>query len=172
MPLLGRVTVLVFSLAAAALAGLVLKGSIDTGGDKSVHSICEDAVDRAFLLAWPIITTLYLVAVTVDEFMAPPIGLRSPITKLLLTIFEFLNISFQSAATGLAFTLSTLSGSCYVSSTSQFRQRLRALPWMLLLAGIAWAAVFTVSISRLLVAATTPPAPRFRRRRIRGVRHV
>ena len=109
---------------------------------------------------------------TNGEFMAPPIGLRSPITKLLLYHFRIPKHLFQSAATGLAFTLSTLSDSCYVSSTSQFRQRLRALPWMLLLAGMAWAAVFTVSVSRLLVAATTPPAPRFRRRRIRGVRHV
>jgi uncharacterized membrane protein len=171
VPLLGRITVLIYSLAAAALAGMVIKGSAKSS-DKAVQSLCEGAVDRAFLLAWPIITTVYLIAVTVDEFMAPPIGLRSPLTKLLLTIVEFLNISFQSAATSFAFTLSTLSDSCYGTSTSAFRQRLRALPWMLLLAGMAWAAVFTVSISRLLVAATAESAPRVRRRRIRRARKV
>jgi hypothetical protein len=150
---------------------MTIKGQIKSS-DKAVQSLCEGAVDRAFLLAWPILTTIYLIGVTVDEFMAPPIGLRSPLTKLLLTIVEFLNISFQSAATSFAFTLSKLSGSCYGGSTFAFRQRVRALPWMLLLAGMAWAAVFTVSISRLLVAATTEPAPRTRRGRIRRVRKV
>jgi len=154
-------------VAAAALAGMILKVPIKTAGDKSIQSLCEGAVDRQFLLAWPVITIIYLIAVTVDEFRAPPIGLRSPTTKLLLTILEFLSISFQSAATSFAFTLATLSGSCYVTSTPRFRQHLRALPWMLLLAGIAWAAVFAVSISRLLVAATSAPVTRMRRRRIR-----
>jgi uncharacterized membrane protein len=166
VPLLGRITVIIFSLAAAALAGVILRGPIKTD-DKSIQSLCEGAVDRRFLLAWPIITILYLIAVTVDEFRAPPIGLRSPMTKLLLTIFEFLNISFQSAATSFAFTLSTMSGSCYITNTSRFRQHLRVLPWMLLLAGMAWAAIFAVSISRLLVAATSAPAPRNRHRRFR-----
>jgi hypothetical protein len=171
VPLLGRITVLAFSVAAAALAGMMLRGSI-ASDDKAVRPLCEGAVNRPFLLAWPIITTIYLIAVTVDEFMAPPIGLRSPLTKLLLTIVEFLNISFQSAATSFAFTLSTLSGSCYDTSTAEFRQRVRALPWMLLLAGMAWAAVFTVSISRLLVAATAAPARRVRHRLIRRTQKV
>jgi len=97
----------------------------------------------------------YIVFITVDEYRAPPIGIRPSDQKLRLTLLDLLFIVFDAANLSLAFqALNDPEWVCHRSDICQWQMticdRQRALAAVLLIALVAWLTTFVVSLVRLV----------------------
>ncbi|KAJ5167006.1 uncharacterized protein N7482_005787 [Penicillium canariense] len=149
VPLILRLTVWCFSLAALALGGSIQhlseKGHTNQG-PSALMAIIVDAV-----------ALVYLVYITFDEYTSKPLGLRSPSAKARLILLDLFFIVFDSANLSLAFnSLSDVTGSCTEAEVNQEMDpridpicvRQKALASVLLVALLAWLLTFCLSVLR------------------------
>lgn len=149
VPLIFRLTVWCFSLAALALGGSIQhlsEGFSHPQGPSALMAIIVDAV-----------ALVYLIYITWDEYTSKPLGLRSPSSKARLILLDIFFIVFDSANLSLAFeSLSAVRGSCTLAEVNQeiapkndpICGRQKALASVLLIALVAWLTTFAISVLR------------------------
>jgi hypothetical protein len=149
VPLILRMIVWSFSLAALALGG-----SIQHLAEKGHHSEGPSALMAIIVDA---VALVYLIYITFDEYTSKPLGLRSPSAKARLILLDLFFIVFDSANLSLAFdSLSNVTGSCTeadVNSKIDPRNnaicgRQKALASVLLVALLGWLMAFAISVLR------------------------
>lgn len=176
MPLLIRLTVLTFVLAALALGASIYNESRDLNNIPVTRqgvvipneiSICrqESSTYMAFIVCS--FAVIYLLYITWDEYFSKPLGLRSSRAKIRLLFLDLLFIVFSAANLSLAFyTVRDQQWSC-LSEITNFQdnstgvealstcarsaslcRRQKALSSVLLIVLIAWVMTFTISIMR------------------------
>ncbi|KAJ5752864.1 hypothetical protein N7520_009781 [Penicillium odoratum] len=151
-PLVLRLTVWCFSLAALVLGGIIQHMSDEVHqrrqGASALMAIIVDAV-----------ALVYLIYITFDEYTAKPLGLRSPTAKARLILLDLFFIVFDSANLSLAFnSLSEVTGACTEAEINQrvdprndrICERQKALASVLLVALVAWLMTFAISVLRLV----------------------
>ncbi|KAJ6109335.1 hypothetical protein N7486_001569 [Penicillium sp. IBT 16267x] len=150
-PLILRLTVWCFSLAALALGGTIQHLADKTHERQGASALMAIIVDAVALV--------YLFYITFDEYTAKPLGLRSPSAKARLILLDLFFIVFDSANLSLAFnSLSELTGACteaeinqlVVPRNDQICVRQKALASVLLVALVAWLMTFAISVLRLV----------------------
>jgi hypothetical protein len=165
IPLIIRVAVLAFVLTSLGIASELHE---DTA---KADSICGRFSDIVYIIIWTVIASCYLILVALDEFRAAPIGLRRPWTKFVLTVADFIFISFFTAAISLVFSMhsdwhcdsrnksirGTRDGKTCGSSTREVCKLVRTLSGLMVVSGFSWAIMFAVTISRLLAHAVYAP---------------
>jgi len=147
MPLIFRVIVLSFSATALALSGSIFQ-------HLRSDPACRKGASTYMALIVDAIALPYIIFITVDEYKAPPIGIRPSGQKLRLTLLDLLFIVFDAANLSLAFqALDDPQWVCHQSDICQVRMaicyRQRALAAVLLIALLAWLTTFIVSLLRL-----------------------
>lgn len=113
------------------------------------------------------VALIYLVWITVDEYIGKPLGLRSPAAKLRLILLDLFFIVFNSANLSLAFdALYDNRWECREDEPDRsgphnvnLCDRQRALSGVLLIALVAWLLTFSVSVLRY-VRASSPSRSR------------
>lgn len=149
VPLILRLTVWSFSLAALALGGSIQHLSSKYNHPQGPSGLMAIIVDAVALV--------YLVYITWDEYTAKPLGLRPAIAKARLILLDIFFIVFDSANLSLAFeTITSIRGSCEVAEINSKIQpkndaicdRQKALASVLLIALIAWLMTFSISVLR------------------------
>jgi len=148
MPLIFRLIVFTFSATALAISGSILQHLRD-------DSECQKGASTYMALIVDAVALPYIVFITVDEYRAPPIGIRPSGQKLRLTLLDLLFIVFDAANLSLAFQalndpewVCQQSGICRLQMAICNRQR--ALAAVLLIALVAWLTTFVVSLVRLV----------------------
>ncbi|KAJ5554014.1 hypothetical protein N7513_003973 [Penicillium frequentans] len=150
-PLILRMTVWCFSLAALALGGTIQYLADKTHERQGASALMAIIVDAVALV--------YLIYITFDEYTAKPLGLRSATAKARLILLDLFFIVFDSANLGLAFnSLSELTGACREAEINQQVEprndqicvRQKALASVLLVALVAWLMTFAISVLRLV----------------------
>lgn len=148
MPLIFRLLVLTFSVAALALGGSILR---------RLHSDarCEKGASTYMAVVVDVVAIIYILYITVDEYRSPPIGIRPSSAKLRLTLLDLLFIVFAAANLSLAFqALNDPEWICYKGGTCSVREDVcreqKALAGVLLIALIAWLSTFIVTLVRLV----------------------
>lgn len=140
VPALLRFSVLVLSLASLGLSANLwrLYGSDATSeGTLRVQWLVAIVVDC--------VVSPYVVYMTWDEYSAPQLGLRSPMSKAALTLLDLVFIIFKAASTTLAFDSLSLQGAP-VGEMS----KMKALASFLSLGLLGWIMNFTVNVFRLV----------------------
>ena len=149
VPLVLRLTVWCFSVAALAVGG-----SIQHLSNKFNHAQGPSALMAIIVDA---VALVYLVYITWDEYTSKPLGLRSPAAKARLILLDIFFIVFDSANLSLAFeSLSSVRGSCTETEVNRetapkidsICDRQKALASILLVALIAWLMTFSISVLR------------------------
>lgn len=151
VPLIFRLTVIVFSIAALALGS-----SIHHLSDKHHYPQGPSAEMAIIVDAIAIVYTMYI---TWDEYTGKPLGLRPVRAKMRLIFLDLFFIVFESANAALSFeSLSDINQACKSdpNQRSQYQAesnydicaRQRGLASVLLIALIAWLLTFSVSVLR------------------------
>lgn len=86
----------------------------------------------------------YILYMTWDDFAGKPLGLRPPVQKITLTLFDLFFIIWKSASTALAF--QTLE----IRSDADTQALATGLAALLLVGLISWVANFTISVLRIV----------------------
>ncbi|KAJ5937993.1 hypothetical protein N7454_004335 [Penicillium verhagenii] len=151
-PLILRLTVWCFSLAALILGGIIQHLSDRVHNRQGASALMAIIVDAVALV--------YLIYITFDEYTAKPLGLRSPSAKTRLILLDLFFIVFDSANLSLAFnSLSEVTGACTEAEINQAIDprndricvRQKALASVLLVALVAWLMTFAISVLRYSV---------------------
>lgn len=149
VPMILRMTVWCFSLAALALGGSIHHLATQRRNDQSPSALMAIIVDAVALV--------YLVYITFDEYTSKPLGLRSPSAKARLILLDLFFIVFDSANLSLAFaSLSEVTGYCTEANVNESLYprnnhicvRQKALASVLLVALLAWLMTFAISVLR------------------------
>ncbi|KAI1949291.1 hypothetical protein LOZ57_002665 [Ophidiomyces ophidiicola] len=151
VPLIIRLTVFIYSVAALGLGGSIRHYATKYDhpqGPSAEMAIIVDAV-----------ALVYLVYITYDEYTGKPLGLRAPKTKMRLLFLDLVFIVFGSANLSLAFeSLSDVTSSCTSAKVNDrfdpkndtICERQKALASVLLLALLAWLMTFSISVLRVV----------------------
>ncbi|OJD16410.1 hypothetical protein AJ78_03397 [Emergomyces pasteurianus Ep9510] len=161
VPLLIRLTVFFFSVAALALGGSIRYQATQSGYSQGPSPDLAIIVDSVALV--------YLVCITYDEYTGKPLGLRPAKAKLRLIFLDLIFIVFASANLSLAFeSLSDIQSSCRAWEAGRnfdprndiICDRQKALASVLLIVLIAWLTTFAISVLRFVHNLSTfPPNP-------------
>jgi hypothetical protein len=159
IPFFLRLAILWVSVVGLALAVVLFKVFDDA---VSSDSKCASAADRpevTFMVAWPTIAIFFTLIIMIDEFLAPPIGLRPPLVKLGITLADLVFIMLNVANLTIAFTLVSKGGwACggtSVQNTSCQKDwkgchLLKILCSILLIGALIWNLTFSVTLVRLI----------------------
>jgi len=159
VPLGIRLTVLIFSVLALALAGSIWRQTDRTG--------CARGSSTWLSLIVDVVAVVYTIYITLDEYTSKPLGLRPPGAKLRLIFLDLVFIVFDSANLSLAFESLTdpqwacrngiddngpvIGGGLTTCGLNrQICSRQKGLTGTLLVALVAWLATFTISVLRVL----------------------
>jgi hypothetical protein len=152
IPLLVRLTVLVFSIQALGLAGSIFHRTGQNGCDRGSSTWLAIIID--------VVAIVYTVYITYDEYTSRPLGLRSPRSKMRLIFLDLVFIVFDSANLSLAFeALTDQQWACkggdesHDSTCAQNNEicvRQKALAATLLIALVAWIVTFAISTFRVV----------------------
>lgn len=181
VPAIIRMIVLFFSLAALGIGVKIWQKSSDlnnsraeqvgttvspTNGDNDSY-ICKQQTSTYMAFIVNSVAPLYLLYVTYDEYIKPPLGLRRSATKLRLLFLDLVFIVFAAANLSLAFnTLTDQQWSCFTGTPQDTNNnneeaarstcvqndtlcaRQGGLVAMLCMELCAWLATFAISIFR------------------------
>jgi hypothetical protein len=86
----------------------------------------------------------YILYMTWDDFTGKPLGLRPPVQKIALTLFDLFFIIWKSASTALAF--QTLE----IRTDGRTQSLAAGLAALLLVGLVSWVANFTISVLRIV----------------------
>jgi len=136
-----RIIVLAFTLTTLILSISLYK---DVLKHHSTGEGCNYGADVLFLLIWSSISCVVTIGTIVDDFVAPPIGLRSPTVVLLRTLSEVFFIMFQASAAAVAFGVYDIRTNCSIL----YEPRLKMLGVLLLIGGVAWASAHSIIVCR------------------------
>lgn len=140
VPLLVRLTNIIFCAAALAMGAYIWHGShqlnrepaytagtiISTGTDTSSY-ICKQQASSYMAIIVDTVAVLYLFYITKDEYFAPPIGIRATHAKIRLLFLDLLFIVFSAANLSLAFsTLTDQQWACYETPSAGNNNNLQA----------------------------------------------
>lgn len=89
IPLVVRLTVLVFSAAALGISGRIFH--------LTNRSNCDAGSSTYMAIIVDVFAIVYLCYITYDEYTAQPLGLRNPKSKMRLIFLDLLFIVFDSA---------------------------------------------------------------------------
>jgi len=130
VPLLVRLTNIIFCAAALAMGAHIYRGShqlnreaaftanttVSTGTDTDSY-ICKQQASSYMAIIVDVVAVIYLFYITKDEYFAPPIGIRATHAKIRLLFLDLLFIVFSAANLSLAFsTLTDQQWACYDST--------------------------------------------------------
>ena len=152
VPLLFRAIVFAFCIIAVGLGGTIWHAtSVYTG-----NAVCKlDPESRKTSPVMAIIVNtiavVYTLAVTWNEYFAPPIGLRSGSAKVSILLLDLVFIVFSSANLSLAFEgITGWDNQCSNQpELLHVNQKQEALASVLLIVLIAWLSTFSVSVLRV-----------------------
>lgn len=174
IPLIFRMLVLIFAIAAMALGASIYNesgkitrciaqqpGQRDSDCAERVGQSATDYYrDPSGLMAIIVdaIAIVYTIYITYDEYFSKPLGLRRARAKVRLVLLDLFFVVFQSANLALSFeSLTVDEGACKTSSspriTGKFENvcdRAEALSSVLLVSLTAWLLTFSVSVLRLV----------------------
>ncbi|KAF2089679.1 hypothetical protein K490DRAFT_37644 [Saccharata proteae CBS 121410] len=159
VPLIIRLNVLVFSLAALGLSARIFH--------LTHHNSCNAGSSTYMAIIVDVIAIVYLLYITYDEYTARPLGLRNPKSKMRLILMDLAFIVFDSANLSIAFQSLTDSNWACVdqsdpndptlisdSNSNCFNNNVcgkqKALTAVLLLALVAWLSTFAISTLRVV----------------------
>ncbi len=148
MPLVFRLLVLTFSATALALGASIFQ---------HLHSDvqCVKGASTYMAIIVDVVAIIYILYITVDEYRAPPIGIRPSSAKLRLTLLDLLFIVFAAANLSLAFhAVNDPEWICHNGSLCSVKDHVcedqKALASVLLVTLIAWLSTFIVTLVRLV----------------------
>lgn len=131
VPLLIRITVLAFVVAALGLGAWIYEDTIKLNTDPRERAtttpgqntagnyICEQQTSTYMAFIVDSIAVVYLLYITWDEYASKPLGLRSFSAKMRLIFLDLLFIVFSAANLSLAFnTLTDQQWACYANPSS------------------------------------------------------
>jgi len=152
IPLVFRLTTLIFAASALALGGSIHHIS-------DLHKAVSNNASSMIAIVVDAIAIPYICGVTWDEYTGKPLGLRSAGAKLRIVLLDLFFIVFQSANLALAFqSLSEATQGCGPRDEGRFLENLcdraEALSAVLLIALLAWLLTFSVSVLRLVERVT------------------
>ncbi|KAK8207261.1 hypothetical protein IWZ01DRAFT_360172 [Phyllosticta capitalensis] len=159
IPLIIRLNVLIFSVAALALSARIFH-LIDRKKD---GYDCDAGSSTYMAIIVDVIAIVYTCFITWDEYTARPLGLRNPKSKLRLIFLDLLFIVFDSANLSIAFQSLTDSTWACVRPSNQESQKCfaadvcekqKALTAVLLMALVAWLLTFAISTLRIVERVT------------------
>ncbi|OLN95669.1 Regulator of phospholipase D SRF1 [Colletotrichum chlorophyti] len=138
VPLIFRLTVMLTSIVALALAALIYEAenAKSTSSPERAQSIVAIAVDT---VALP-----YIGYMIWDEYTGKPLGLRPAVQKIALILLDLFFIIFKSASTSLAFESLVF----HNVEAGRARQLSQALAVFMLVGLLAWTMNFMVNIFR------------------------
>jgi hypothetical protein len=154
VPLLVRLTVLIFSCLALGLSASIFRRTGPSGCEKNSSTWLALLVD--------VVAIVYTAYITYDEYTSKPLGLRSHNAKMRLIFLDLLFIVFDSANLSLAFQAlrderwvckdpDVQSGNSFTCSyNDELCVRQKALTATLLIALLAWLVTFGISTFRLI----------------------
>jgi len=131
VPLLVRLTNIIFCAAALAMGAYIYQGShrlnreaaftagttVSSGTDTNSY-ICKQQASSYMAIVVDVVAVIYLFYITKDEYFAPPIGIRATHAKIRLLFLDLLFIVFSAANLSLAFgTLTDQQWACYDTPT-------------------------------------------------------
>ncbi|KAB8337087.1 hypothetical protein FH972_021391 [Carpinus fangiana] len=132
IPLVTRLTVLAFVLAALGLGVNIYKESNDLNNNTSALAgvqipansdtdvICKQQTSTYMAFIVDSVAVLYILYITWDEYFSKPLGLRQTKDKIRLLFLDLLFVIFSAANLSLAFnTLTDQQWSCYSGSPNQ-----------------------------------------------------
>ncbi|GEQ72303.1 hypothetical protein JCM33374_g5990 [Metschnikowia sp. JCM 33374] len=158
LPLLLRVTILIFSVCALALAVSIYIYSNRTYENATI----EQEPSTIFAIIVQSFAIPYIVYIAYDEYSGKPLGLRNPVGKMKLIMLDLLFIMCSSANMSLTFDslydekwvckadLTDPDGLVIHPTVSFLCRRQRALASFLLLVLALWVLTFTISIIRVV----------------------
>lgn len=150
VPLIIRVTVIVFSSLALGLSGSIY---VRAGNAEN----CDKGSSTYMAIIVDVVAIVYSVYIAIDEYTSKPLGLRSHRAKVRLVFLDIFFIVFDSANLSVAFEALTdpvwacrqngdEQGICAFNKALCDRQK--ALTATLLMALLAWLATFAISMLR------------------------
>lgn len=165
LPLLLRLTILIFSACALALAVSIyiyLRHDYDGASIEQQPSTIFAIVVQSFAI-------VYIVYIAYDEYSGKPLGLRNPLGKMKLIMLDLLFIMCSSANMSLTFDSlydekwvckpdhSDFNGANAYPTVGFLCRRQRALASFLLLVLALWVLTFTISIIRVVDRVSVGP---------------
>ncbi|ODV81534.1 uncharacterized protein CANTADRAFT_87518 [Suhomyces tanzawaensis NRRL Y-17324] len=158
VPLFMRIMILVFSVAALALAVSIFVFSRRQYDDSTVQQ--QPSTIMAVVVQCCAIA--YIIYIAYDEYSGKPLGLRDPLGKMKLIMLDLLFIIFSSANLSLTFNTlydhewvcrkddELISVGIFSPTVSSICRRQRALASFLFLVLCMWVLTFTISIIRVV----------------------
>ncbi|KAM9894107.1 hypothetical protein OXX79_008924 [Metschnikowia pulcherrima] len=163
LPLLLRVTILMFSACALALAVSIYIYSRRKYDNTSI----EQQPSTIFAIVVQSFAIVYIVYIAYDEYSGKPLGLRNPLGKMKLIMLDLLFIMCSSANMSLTFDSlydekwvckpENDGGSGLYPTVNFLCRRQRALASFLLLVLALWVLTFTISIIRVVDRVSVGP---------------
>lgn len=163
VPLLLRVLILIFSVSALALACTIFTNS----RRKYDGIFVGQQPGTVMAIVVQCCAIVYVIYIAYDEYLGKPMGLRNPLDKMKLIMFDLLFIIFSSANLALAFSSLTddqwvcidLRDPVYknliLPTVDSLCRRQCALTAFLFLTLCTWVLTFTISIIRVVDRVTT-----------------
>ncbi|KAJ9621976.1 hypothetical protein H2203_006857 [Taxawa tesnikishii (nom. ined.)] len=157
IPLVFRLIVLTFTLAALGLAGRVYHQSHAV--QRTSPDGCVQRASTYMALAVDSVAVPYIVYITWDEYFSKPLGLRSAAAKLALIFIDLYFIVFEASNLSLAFdALKDFRWACYDEAPARSTcpnspnicHSQTGLTGVLVIALIAWLATFSISVLRVV----------------------
>ncbi|KAK3721729.1 hypothetical protein LTR37_002894 [Vermiconidia calcicola] len=168
VPLVFRMVVFTFSIAALAMAASIYREVKAANVDQDPNNQCAKRASMYMAICVGAIALPYIGYVTWDEYMSKPLGLRSVPAKILLLLCDLYFVVFSSSNVSLAIdTLSDRRWACYdehfsiegdqrriVQATCPDNpvicQKQKALSGVLMVSLIAWCVTFSLSVLRVV----------------------
>jgi hypothetical protein len=148
-PLIFRLVVLATSIAALIVSVNIFEGESSTATDPNARNMQER--DQAIVaIVIDTVAIPYIIGMTWDEYTGKPLGLRSAVQKISLTLLDLFFIIFKSASTALAFEALIFRNRTGDSTTALSVSLARILAAFMLIGLIAWVVNFTISVFRLV----------------------
>jgi hypothetical protein len=170
VPLVFRITVISFSVAALGLAAENIRFNLSNTDDPKQSSnlaFCRAPASSYLAIAFDSVAVVYSLYIAYDEFFSTPLGLRSHTAKLSLIFLDLIFMIFNSANVALAFesvfdvrwacndnpeNAQQLNEVCAYDGALCRRQK--SLTAVLMVSLIAWLTTFTISTMRIVDNAT------------------
>lgn len=164
VPLLLRILILIFCVAALALACTIYVNSTKKYEDFKV----PQQASTIMAIVVNCFAVVYVVYIAYDEYSGKPMGLRNPLGKMKLIMLDLFFIIFSSANLSLAFnSLTDREWVCHDANSTVLKEmgifyppvsslcrRQKALTSFLILALFMWVLTFTISIIRVVERVT------------------
>ncbi|ONH69788.1 Regulator of phospholipase D SRF1 [Cyberlindnera fabianii] len=169
VPLFFRIFTIILSVIALALSIRIFrisKRKVQLSDEASDNSEVSQQPSTLMAICVQSIGLLYLFYIARDEFNSKPLGIRNPVAKMRLILFDLLFIIFSSANLALSFnTLYDSRWVCAIDSKSMYPRvesicrYQKALSAFLFIILVTWVVTFSISIMRVILKVSSSSGP-------------